>query len=227
MDVLGNQDKPGVKTTPGDPKQIKNGEPVDPRAGEFHKESEIKLLRERAREEARLQGYREGFAQGKEEGFTQGFAEGVQSGVQDAHDKTQLALEPIRHLALAFSTALNGLEAAVGQQIADIALKIGQQLAVDAIKDNPLVIRKLVRSVLNSDPEMIGKPRLRANPDDIGLIKQEFGDEIEALGWKLIPDDQISRGGCKVISTNGEIDATWESRWAAVLQEYEREKPAE
>lgn len=227
MDALGNPAKPGAKTAPGDPKQIKNGEPVNPQAGEFRKESEIKALRERARDEARLQGYQEGFAQGKDAGFKQGFNEGVQSGVQDAHDKTQLALEPIRHLALAFSTALSGLEAEVGQQIADIALKIGQQLAVDSLKDNPQVIRKLVRSVLNSDPEMIGKPKLRANPDDIGLIKQEFGDEIEALGWKLIPDDQISRGGCKVISNSGEIDATWESRWAAVIQEYEREKPAE
>lgn len=224
MEALGNHGSHGAESAPSEPRHQKNIEEMNRRT-EFRKEAEIAQLREKARAQAYEDGYKEGFAAAREEGLAQGLAEGVQAGEQEMREKTQLALEPIRHLALGFSTALNGLEAEIGEQIADIALKIGQQLAVNAIKEGPEVILNLVSAVLRSDPEMIGKPRLRANHEDLEMIKAQFGDEIEALGWKLIPDTQISRGGCKVISNNGEIDASWESRLAALLLDYQREKP--
>jgi flagellar assembly protein FliH len=149
------------------------------------------------------------------------------SGEAEMREKTRLALEPIRHLALGFATALNSLDVEMGDQLAGIALKIGKQLALDGIKQHPEAVLSVVRAVLHSDPEMIGKPRLRVNPEDAEMIINAFGSEIEALGWKVIPDDQISRGGCKVLSTHGEIDATWESRWASIQQEFHREKAGE
>jgi flagellar assembly protein FliH len=225
MDALGNQNRPGAPSASSDPNSQKGIDEAN-RRSQFRKEAEIAQLRENARAEAYEAGYKEGFAAARDEGFAQGQAEGLKAGEDEMREKSQIALEPIRHLALGFSTALNGVEAEMGEQIANIALKIGQQLAMDAIKENPQAILNLVGAVLRSDPEMIGKPRLRANPEDIEMIEAQFGKEITALGWQLFPDSLISRGGCKVISNNGEIDATWESRWAAVLHEYQREKPA-
>lgn len=226
MEALGNQNRPGAPSAPSDTRGQNSVEEAT-RRSQFRKEAEIAQLREQARAEAYEAGYNEGFAAARDEGFAQGQAEGLKAGEQEMREKAQVALEPIRHLALGFSTAINGLEAEMGEQIANIALKIGQQLAIDAIKENPQAILNLVGAVLRSDPEMIGKPRLRANPEDIAMIDAQFGKEITALGWQLFPDSLISRGGCKVISNNGEIDATWESRWAAVLNEYQREKPAQ
>jgi flagellar assembly protein FliH len=190
---------------------------------EFRHLSEIKALREKTMAAAREEGYREGFEAAHEQGFAKGHEEGLVAGENDAREKTRLALEPIRHLALGFSAALNSLDGNIGEQIAQIALKIGQQLAVDAIKLSPESILGIVRSVLRSDPEMIGKPRLSANPEDIEMIKVAFGQELESLGWTLFGDSQISRGGCKVTSANGEIDATWETRWASIEHEFQRE----
>lgn len=226
MEALGNQNRPGAPSVPSDTRGHNSAEEAT-RRSQFRKEAEIAQLREQARAEAYEAGYKEGFAAARGEGFALGQAEGLKAGEQEMREKAQVALEPIRHLALGFSTAINGIEAEMGEQIANIALKIGQQLAIDAIKDNPQAILNLVGAVLRSDPEMIGKPRLRANPEDIAMIDAQFGKEITALGWQLFPDALISRGGCKVISNNGEIDATWESRWAAVLHEYQREKPAQ
>lgn len=194
---------------------------------EFRHLSEIKALRERVIEAARKEGYAAGFDAAREEGFSKGHEEGLQAGEAEMREKTKLALEPIRHLALSFATALNNLDVEIGDQLAAVALKVGHQLALDGIKQNPEAVVSLVRSVLHSDPEMIGKPRLRVNPEDAQMISDAFGPEIEALNWKIIPDAQISRGGCKVLSTNGEIDATWESRWASIQKEFHREKAGE
>lgn len=224
MDTLGPALGAGASKAPVSPQQAAKNEQIQRQDAEFRHLSEIKALRERVKEAAHQEGYATGYEAAREEGYAKGLEEGRLAGENEMREKTKLALEPIRHLALGFSTALNSLDAEMGEQIAQIALKIGQQLALDAIKASPEAIVGLVGSVLHSDPEMIGKPRLRANPEDTAMIAEAFGDELAALGWKLIPDTQISRGGCKVISTNGEIDATWETRWASIQQEFQREK---
>lgn len=226
MDSLGSSGTSGAgsapagsATTPNDDDQRKSDE--------FRHLSEIKKLREQVLEAAREEGFAAGFAAARDEGYAKGHEEGVLAGEAEMREKIKLALEPVRHLALGFSTALNSLDVEMSDQLAAIALKIGHQLALDGIKQNPEAVVNLVRSVLHSDPEMIGKPRMRVNPDDAQMITDAFGSEIEALGWKVIPDDQITRGGCKVMSTQGEIDATWESRWESIQKEFSREKAGE
>lgn len=226
MGSLGPSTNAGANEAPGI--QAKVVSPDEQRKNdEFRQLSEIKALREKVMEAARREGYAAGFEAARNEGFAKGHEEGLISGEAEMREKTKLALEPIRHLALGFATALNTLDVEMGDQLAEIALKIGHQLALDGIKQNPEAVLSLVRNVLHSDPEMIGKPRLRVNPQDAEMISSAFGSEIEALGWKIIPDALITRGGCKVLSTNGEIDATWESRWASIQQEFHREKAGE
>lgn len=226
MESLGSANGPGASTTPGTAAKVVSPE-EQRKNDEFRQLSEIKALREKVMEAAKAEGYAAGFEAAREEGFAKGHEEGLIAGEAEMREKTKLALEPIRHLALGFATALNSLDVEMGDQLAGIALKIGHQLALDGIKQNPEAVLSLVRAVLHSDPEMIGKPRLRVNPEDAEMVINAFGSEIEALGWKVIPDDQITRGGCKVLSTHGEIDATWESRWANIQQEFHRERSGE
>ena len=226
MESLGSANGPGANTAPGTAAKVVSPE-EQRKNDEFRQLSEIKALREKVMEAAKAEGYAAGFEAAREEGFAKGQEEGLIAGEAEMREKTKLALEPIRHLALGFATALNSLDVEMGDQLAGIALKIGHQLALDGIKQNPEAVLSLVRAVLHSDPEMIGKPRLRVNPEDAEMIINAFGSEIEALGWKVIPDDQITRGGCKVLSSHGEIDATWESRWANIQQEFHRERSGE
>lgn len=223
MSPLHQQSKAGAKAP-----ALSDRSAVDPEQKaqdiQFRELSEIKALREKVIANAQREGYAAGFEAAREEGHKEGYAAGMLASEADVREKTKVAVEPIRHLALGFATALRALDTEIGEQIAAVALKIGHQLALDALKASPESVVALVKAVLHSDPEMIGKPRLRANPEDVEMISRECGDEIEALGWKLIPDETISRGGCKVVSTSGEIDATWETRWAAVQKELQREK---
>jgi flagellar assembly protein FliH len=186
------------------------------RESEFQARQEIQALRDQVAEEARHKGYEEGFSAAQSEGFSQGLAEGRLAGQKEMHLQTQIALEPIGHLIQGLSTALKSFDHEIAESLALIALKIGQQLAADSIKQSHEAVCSIVRAVLHSEPEMIGKPRLRANPKDIEIISSTFGNELQALDWQLIPDDNISQGGCKVVSKNGEIDATWETRWAQI-----------
>ena len=88
-----------------------------------------------------------------------------------------------------------------------------------------LVAGEQRRSLLHTDPPLIGHQRLWLNPSDRDLVAEHLREELDAAGWTLQPDDQISRGGCRVTSANGELDATWESRWAAVKAQVRHRQP--
>ena len=41
-----------------------------------------------------------------------------------------------------------------------------------------------------------------------------MGDELEKSGWRLVEDEQILRGGCKIDTASNQIDAQAPARWA-------------
>jgi flagellar assembly protein FliH len=58
------------------------------------------------------------------------------------------------------------------------------------------------------------------HPDDHALVAAGAAEALQARGARLLADAQIERGGCRIDSDLGRIDATIEARWrqaAAVL----------
>jgi len=54
---------------------------------------------------------------------------------------------------------------------------------------------------------------LRVHPDDHALIAAHSADAIAARGARLVSDPQIARGGCRIESDIGLVDATIDERW--------------
>lgn len=191
----------------------------------FKRDAELKALREQAREEARRQGYEEGFAAGRADGHAQGLEEGRQAGEQILQEKIREAMEPLRALAQTFEQALAQLDGQIAEQLVELALAGARQLAGEALKSDPQLILPIVRELLHSEPQLSGKPRLWLHPADLQLVREQLGAELHAAGWQLQPDALITRGGCRVTSQGGDLDASWESRWAAIARQV-RKRPS-
>ena len=179
----------------------------------FQHQAELQALRNEAREEARREGHREGFEAGRQEGHAQGLEEGRRAGEHETARQRREALAPLADLVEEFRRALADLDHAIAEDLVDLALATGRQLAGDALREEPAEILNLVRTLIQEEPALNGKTRLWLHPDDLALVEQELHAEFHAAGWKLHPDDQLSRGGCRVTSPSGELDATLESRW--------------
>ncbi|MBD3895227.1 flagellar assembly protein FliH [Halomonas sp. ML-15] len=182
----------------------------------FQRNAEIEALREKVREEAHQEGYAAGQAEGYQAGYEQGLTEGRETGEQELKRQTQESLAPLVPLAQHFSEALTRLDQDIADDLVDLALTTGRQLAGEALDAHPEHILDIVRELLHADPTLSGRPRLWLHPADLSLVKAHLGDEFDAAGWQLQPDDTISRGGCRVTSPSGELDATWERRWATI-----------
>ena len=56
--------------------------------------------------------------------------------------------------------------------------------------------------------------RVRVHPDDHALVSAGAGEALAARGARLVADAGLSRGGCRVESDLGQVDARIETRWA-------------
>ncbi|WP_369596836.1 flagellar assembly protein FliH [Halomonas sp. CSM-2] len=178
---------------------------------------------DKLREQAEADGYQAGLASGHEEGFAKGLEEGRQQAEQELAQRIKDTLTPLGNLAKQFSDALTQIDDAIAHDLVALATTTGKQLAAEALNETPERILTLVRELLHTDPPLVGQQRLWLNPDDHAIVAEHLGVELEAANWKLQPDDQLARGGCRVTSAQGELDATFESRWQAV-QAQERKR---
>lgn len=185
-----------------------------------HQRRERERALAKEQEQARQEGYEAGFAQGLEEGrregMAQGRAEARDAASEELERRLKEALSPVADLADNFSQALARLDEEVANRLVTLALTVGRKLAGEALEASPEQVLESVRALLHAEPEPVGHPRLWLHPDDQSLVQEVLGAELEAAGWALQPDDAISRGGCRVTSRSGELDATLETRWESI-----------
>ncbi|MCE8013481.1 flagellar assembly protein FliH [Halomonas daqingensis] len=190
----------------------------------FQRQAELKALREKVKQEAREEGYRAGFEAGRQAGHVEGLKEGREEARQELKQEIHAVMAPLKPLAEQFSNALEQLDDEIANDLVELALATGHQLAGEALKARPRQVLELIRALLHTEPPLVGQQRLWLHPLDHKLVEEHLGVELAAAGWKLQPDTQLTRGGCRVTSANGELDATWETRWQAVKSQVRRRR---
>ncbi|WP_404409312.1 flagellar assembly protein FliH [Pseudidiomarina marina] len=186
---------------------------------QFDQQSELRQLRERARQEAYNEGLKAGHEAGYQAGYDEGLNIGREEGLTEYNAQLQAALVPIADLIKEADTAVQGMDAHLSESLLQLSLTVGRQLAGEALAANPEQVLELIRAILHEDPMLTDKPVLLLNPDDLELVKQHLEHEIATVGWKLRADDRLERGGCRLISANGELDATIETRWQRIVHQ--------
>ncbi len=192
-----------------------NAESQQAKARKNALETERQALRQQAHET----GYAEGHEEGRKDGYAKGLEEGRAQGRQELKEQSRQTLAALLPLIESFNQALAQRDEEIADSLVELALATGYQLAGEALKANPEQIVEIVRELLHLEPALSGHPRLRLHPQDIELVKDAMEQELTALGWRLQADEQLARGGCRVTSNSGELDATWEQRCAGVMEQ--------
>ena len=178
-------------------------------------EAELARLRLQAQKAGETEGYEQGYARGQTEGHAAGLA-AVQAQAGQLHA-----------LTLALPAALLIAETSVADDLLALALDIARQVLGQALTAEPQAILAVVHELLQAEPALSGAPQLLLHPDDAALVKEHLADDLKGAGWRLRADAHITRGGCRVLATSGEKDATLETRWERVAATLARnESPA-
>jgi len=112
-----------------------------------------------------------------------------------------------------FDEQLDALELDMSHALARVAASIAQQVVRDELTAQPQriarVAQEAVEAVLLSARHIV----VQVNPQDLALVDQGAADAIGARGARLVGDPSIERGGCRVLSDVGTIDARIGARW--------------
>jgi flagellar assembly protein FliH len=189
----------------------------------------------KARQAAAEKAKREGFESGHRDGHEQGYQTGYQEGLEAANaaaelefqKRLEMTLNPLAELTENFRHALTSLDTEVADQLIELALITGRQLAGESLSAHPEQILSVVRELLDADTTLNGKPRLWLHPADLELVTAAMGETLAASGWECHPDPTLERGGCRATSAGGGLDASLSTHWKAILgQRRQRKAPS-
>ncbi|VTU33361.1 flagellar assembly protein FliH [Variovorax sp. PBL-E5] len=174
----------------------------------------------------RLEARALGEAEGRQDGWTQGHAEGHTAGLATGLAAASAHAEHLRALAATLPAALQRAQSELADAILTLALDVARQVVHRTLRAEPEWVLPLVQDLLHAEPALQGEPRLLLHPDDVALVKNSLGNELQIAGWQVRPDDTMARGSVRVQSASGEMDASLETRWKSVTAALHRDVDA-
>jgi flagellar assembly protein FliH len=161
---------------------------------------------------ARQAGYQDGYRDGLAalDGFKSSFAR-------------QMAAQ-VGRLVESFDAELKALEPAMAQAIGEAALALARGVVRAELRARPELVAEAAQQALAAVLLSARHLRVQVHPDDLPLVEAGAGEALAAREARLVADAEIERGGCRIESDLGRIDATLETRWrqAAALLGSER-----
>lgn len=169
-------------------------------------EAEATLVRAAAQAgEVREQARREGFAAGRE----------------TARAEVDAALAAVAELA----DDLNGYRNALAEQAAQEAMVLAVEIAAKLLRAEVTAAPERVVDVLRGAIRRASdRSRLvaRVHPDDLAVCRDAALPIMERMGgigaFEVVDDPRIGRGSCVLETGTGDVDATFESQLARVLE---------
>jgi flagellar assembly protein FliH len=164
-------------------------------------------------EQIRAEAYNEGFSTGEKDGFHAGQIKGM----QEARQKAEARIAELEALLAQMMAPLKDQD----EQIEDMLLKLLETMVRQVIqrelKTDSGQIVQVLRGALKALPMGAGNIRIYLNPVDFEAIKAVRERHEES--WRLLEDDALMPGGCRVETEHSQVDATLETRLAQVVDQ--------
>lgn len=112
--------------------------------------------------------------------------------------------------------SLRALEARLAEAVADTAVALARQVLRTELATRPELIAQVAAEAVSTVLASAHRIELHLHPQDVPLVAGSSCDaeSIAARGARVVADEAISRGGCRVESDLGRVDARIEARWA-------------
>lgn len=138
--------------------------------------------------------------------------EGYQAGLQQAESD----LQEFREALTQFMNAPNDVYGYIAPDILEISVDIAKKIIKKEIEEDPQVLFNTIVDVLKTLSKDESKISLQVNPAEANALKQAVPEILDTAGLNakviVLPDEEVSEGGCLVTTDNGVVDATIETR---------------
>ena len=164
--------------------------------------------------------------QAYDEAYARGLKEGMAAGQSKLREQAQVFIG----LANALHDPIKQTDEIIENEIVMMCMSIAKQIIRREISLDSGHIISVIREALAALPVASQKVRIFLHPDDVVLVRKVLAELNEDISWSVVDDLTLTRGGCKVITENSQIDATLETRIAMIaskilIDERSNDKP--
>ena len=161
---------------------------------------ELEKQTDEIKENARLKGYEEGRSEGLEQG---------------RHEAENLA-NKLQILIGAIASPLDHLADDIEDELVKLSVAIAKQIVRRELKIEPTQVIGVVKEALSILPSAGQNIKLHLHPEDAKIIEDTISVNFSEGKWTIIGSPMIQRGGCRIETESSNVDATIESRVAAI-----------
>src|SRR5262245_3554225 len=85
-------------------------------------------------------------------------------------------------------------ETQIAEDIVSLAVEIARQVARESLAVRRELIVPVVRDAMQQMPLFNTPVRLGLHPADVEIVREEIGDQLSQLGWKIVEDERVEPG---------------------------------
>ncbi len=171
-----------------------------------------------------LPGVAEKLALLEQEAYEKGFAQGQKDGLELGRQQYESVAKRLKRLLENLENEIEHHVLSLERPVFELVKAIAEKVIHREISQGPEVLIACIREALAHVVEQ-SRVKLHLNPEDIEYMEavmQELSVEFSKLkDFDLVPDDNVSRGGCLLETDFGLIDATYERKWREILSRLE------
>lgn len=164
-------------------------------------------------EAIRQDAYNEGFATGEKDGFRAGQLKAKQEADAALAGKLAQLEQLMGHLMTPIAEQDQELE----KVLVNLVSQMTRQVIQRELTSDSSQIRHVLREALKLLPMGASNVRIHIHPQDFELVKALRERHEES--WRILEDERLQPGGCRVESEHSRIDASIETRLALALKQ--------
>ena len=168
-------------------------------------------------------GYQEGLQQGEEAGRRAGFEVGRGQGLREGREEGRLlgrqafdeAAKPLSAISARLEGFMAELERKRREQLLELVKKVSQQVIRCELTLHPTQLLSLAEEALASLPGEHSDVQVLLNPEEYSRIKDLQPERVAQ--WRLVPDERLALGECRVVTEQAEADIGCQQRLDACI----------
>ena len=169
-------------------------------------------------EQIKAHAQSEGYSTGYQEAYEKGLHEGQAAGMKLAEDSMREHIQAMKQLAENFIREIDQAGKNTGQELLELAISLAENILKTKLELDREAILPIVEEAIAQVPTIQQPANILLHPQDALTIKQIMGEALHSDGWKIVSDNQLERGDCKIETAYNMVDATIETRWSTLKE---------
>lgn len=181
-------------------------------------EPEVKPFTIEELEQIREEAYNDGFATGERDGFHSGQLKAQQEARARLEEQVARLESVMSHLM----EPIRGQDGQIEDMLVDLVETMVRQVVQRELSTDSSHIRQVLNGALKALPMGADQIRIYLNPADFETVRAIRERHEES--WRLLEDDQLLPGGCRVEAEHSLVDASRETRLAQVIEQLHEQR---